>query len=367
MKKIAVITLHAVKNYGSVLQTYATQQVLKELGYKVEIINYIREFNLDKNIADKVTEKDHGLKKRVKQCVLIPTVYKWKKVFNSFLCENINLSKKVYTYDDDFKKKPINADIFCVGSDQVWNTEWNGGITRPLYLDFVHNVPKISFASSVGVDAFDNGDIKVIKSLLGEFNAISVRERSSINTLQAIGLNDIKYCLDPTLLICEDEWMKFAGKSSLKPGYILLCQLNHNSEFDQYAVNVANRLGKKLVRMCMRYDQIRLPGNPIVIPKVKEYLQLIKNADLVLTDSFHAVAFSINLNRNFIAVYPEKFNSRIEDILQNCDLIDRHVLSFDSFEIIEKQIDYSVVNNKLDWLRRESLDNLKAMLNECLQ
>ena len=69
MKKISVITLHAVKNYGSVLQTYATQCVLKNMGYRVEFINYIREFNLDDNIANKVTENDYGLKKFLKKIV----------------------------------------------------------------------------------------------------------------------------------------------------------------------------------------------------------------------------------------------------------------------------------------------------------
>lgn len=362
MKKIAVITLHAVKNYGSVLQTYATQQVLEKLGYKVEIINYIREFNLDENIADKVTEKDSGIKKIAKKLVLIPTVHRWKTVFNSFLKENINLTNQVYTYQEDFVKNPVEADIFCVGSDQVWNTEWNDGIAGPLYLDFVHDVPKISLASSVGVDTFKDSDIATIKSLLKEFSAISVREKSSIYTLQSIGLNDIKYCLDPTLLICKENWKEFAGKSSFKSGYILLCQLNHNPEFDHYAVEVANKLGKKLVRMCMRYDQIRLPGSPVVIPKIEEYLQLINGADLVLTDSFHAVAFSINLNKNFIAVYPGKFNSRIEDILRNCNITDRRITSFEDYNILERSVNYTAVNKELEALRNESFRNINISL-----
>ena len=118
--RVAVITLQAVKNYGSVLQAYATQVVLERLDQDVVIIDYIREFNLDNKIADKITENDKGLKKIAKEIVLYPTIKKWKKVFNDFLKKNLNLTKKVYTYPQDFIENPIEADVFCVGSDQVY-------------------------------------------------------------------------------------------------------------------------------------------------------------------------------------------------------------------------------------------------------
>lgn len=143
--RVAVITLQAVKNYGSVLQAYATQVVLERLDQDVVIIDYIREFNLDNKIADKITENDKGLKKIAKEIVLYPTIKKWKKVFNDFLKKNLNLTKKVYTYPQDFIENPIEADVFCVGSDQVWNIEWNDGIIGPLYLDFVKDKKKYLF------------------------------------------------------------------------------------------------------------------------------------------------------------------------------------------------------------------------------
>lgn len=364
-KRVALITLHAVKNYGSVLQTYATQTILESFGYDSIVVNYIREFNLDKNIANKVTENDYGLKKMLKNIVLIPTVERWKCVFNSFLKQNIKLTDKVYTYEEDFKTFPINADIFCVGSDQVWNTEWNGGIVGPLYLDFVNHVRKISFSSSVGVDSFSEKNEKIIKPLLDDFIGLTVREKSSISILNKITNRKVTYCCDPTLLLDSVFWSDFINKSTrIKEPYILLIQLNRNKEFDDYAVSISKKKNMKLIRLCMRFDQIRLPGKAVVIPTVQEYLSLIQNANIVLTDSFHATAFSINFNKDFITVYPGKFNSRIEDILENCGLRDRKLLSFDNYDLLNKKINYNKVNKLLKEIRRESINNIRELLIE---
>ena len=149
--KIAVITMHAVKNYGSVLQTYATQRVLLKKGHEVEIINYIREKNLDSNLSNTWTKNDTGLKKIAKKIVLYPTLQAWKKIFNAYLNKYIVMSPTTYSNENDLLNHKVNADIFCTGSDQVWNSGWNEGIEKPFYLSFVpDNVPKISLAASIG-------------------------------------------------------------------------------------------------------------------------------------------------------------------------------------------------------------------------
>ncbi len=303
--RVAVITLQAVKNYGSVLQAYATQVVLERLDQDVVIIDYIREFNLDNKIADKITENDKGLKKIAKEIVLYPTIKKWKKVFNDFLKKNLNLTKKVYTYPQDFIENPIEADVFCVGSDQVWNIEWNDGIIGPLYLDFVKDKKKISFSSSIGMSALGEKSKEVAK-LLMDFSNITVRERSGVEMLHAIGVEKVSYCCDPTLLLDCSFWKEFSKAPKKCPKkYVLLYQLNRNHEFDKMASEIASKLNCELVRICMRYDQIRLPGKHIIVPEVSEFLGLIENAELILTDSFHATAFSINFNKNFYVVYVE--------------------------------------------------------------
>lgn len=112
----------------------------------------------------------------------------------------------------------------------------------------------------------------------------------------------------------------------------------------------------------MRYDQIRLPGKHIIVPEVSEFLGLIENAELILTDSFHATAFSINFNKNFYVVYPNKFNSRIEDLLVNLNLQGRRVNIYDENRGWTIPIKYEFVNKKLDELRKESISNLSKAL-----
>ena len=166
--KIAVITMHAVKNYGSVLQTYATQEILTKLGYDVEIINYIREKNLNSNLLETWTVNDDGIKKIIKTLILIPTIKKWITVFGTYLEDNINMSSNTYTSEKQLINNPVIADMFCTGSDQVWNSGWNNGIEKAFYLSFVpDNIPKISVAASIGKTELSENktSISIIKEI----------------------------------------------------------------------------------------------------------------------------------------------------------------------------------------------------------
>lgn len=361
--KIAVITMHAVKNYGSVLQTYATQKILQSLGHEVEIINYIREKNLNSKLLATWTQNDRGLKKIFKLVILMPTVKKWKSVFGSYLDNNIALSKNSYTSEKQLLENPIVADMFCTGSDQVWNSGWNNGIEKAFYLSFVPDTtPKFSFASSIGKTELSDDEIKKVYPLLKRYNYISVREKSALKLIKGMGLNNADFCLDPTLLLTKDDWLEHAIKTSIKKKYVLIYQLNHDEKFDKYAVEFAKRKKLELYRVCTRYDQIRLSGKPIVLPEVQKLISLINNAEYVLTNSFHATAFCINLNKQFVSIYPNEYSSRISDILKLLSLENRHLSNYEEYDIADKAIDFSPVNKVLSDYRKSSIDLLKKMI-----
>ena len=147
--------------------------------------------------------------------------------------------------------------------------------------------------------------------------------------------------------------------------YVLIYQLNHNTEFDRYAVEFAKRKNLELVRFCTRFDQKRLPGKSVIIPEVEEFPGLIANAEYVITDSFHATAFSINLNTKFISIYPKDYSSRLNDILILTGLESRHLKSYEDFEIADKEIDFSSVNKIIIREREKSLNTIRYMLNMC--
>lgn len=364
--KIDVITMHAVKNYGSVLQTYATQKVLSNLGYEVEIINYIREKNLNSNLIKTWTKNDNGIKKVIKSLILKPTVVRWIKVFGNYLKENINLSQNVYTSEHELLKNPPVADIFCTGSDQVWNSGWNNGIEKAFYLSFVpKGIPRVAMAASIGKTELSKDEVDAVLPFLQKYNYISMREMSGLSLIKNMGIENSGFCLDPTLLLTREEWLRHSTPYELNRKYVLIYQLNHDEKFDKYAEEFAKRKGLELYRICTRYDQMRLSGKGIVLPEVRQLLGLINGAEYILTNSFHATAFCINLNKQFVSIYPNEYSSRISDILKLLSLEERHLDDYNQYDIADKLIDYTVVNEKLYRHREESLLLIRTMLENC--
>ena len=130
-----------------------------------------------------------------------------------------------------------------------------------------------------------------------------------------------------------------------------------------FAQRFAKENNKTLLRLCLRLDQIVLPGKAVVIPDVTDYLWLIDNADYVLTDSFHAVSFSLNFEKNFYAVLPKKYSSRIVSILNDLNLEKRIVSDYTLAQGQVEDIEYTKVNEKIAELRRQSDKYIDFALN----
>ncbi len=357
--KICVITLHATRNYGSALQSLATQYTFEKAGCDVIFVNFIRKDSLDHNLPNTMTENNKGAVKFAKKMILRPTVARWRKVFDSFLSENINLTPQVYSSEEDFQKYGIpEADIYCTGSDQVWNSGWNKGILRPFYLSFApDDKRKIAYSASFGKPILDEWEIPETRELLRRYDAISVREKSAVDILERqLGISGTEHVLDPTLAVPREFWKKRILDRRIKEKYVLVYQLNSNPEFEQYQVKFAKKHGLQLVRFCYRYDQLSKPGKHILIPDVLEFPSMIYHAEYVLTDSFHATAFSINLNKKFVSLYPSQYGGRIQSILELTGLQSRHLSGFNDFYLNDEGIDYSRVNQILD-IQRQSTEN----------
>ena len=359
--KIDLITLHAIKNYGSVLQTLATQTLFESYGYEVEVINYIREDCLDENLM-----KYWCGKNIIKRIAMLPTLKRWKKVFNQFLKEHIHLTEEVYTHEADFERFSSDAELFCTGSDQVWNSGWNGGIERPLFLSFVpENKYKFAFSASFGKKKLAEEEVKATKPYIDQYRYISVREDAGKTILEEqYGYDRCQHVVDPTLAYDGDFWRSKAPESKLKGDYILIYNLNRSKEFDNYAVELSKKTGMPLVRLCTRYDQFYRPGKSILVPEVFEFITLIDNARYVLTDSFHATAFSLNLNTEPICVYPAEYSSRLESILRMTGALQKHVENYDDFGVVDRKIDFDLVNKSLEEQRVKIREYLEKVFKD---
>ncbi len=372
--KASVITLHTVDNYGSAMQTYATKRVLGKLGYEVEFVDYWRKDNLPEYRAEQLLKKSSILQKfkflwgvnkfsqKSAITVLSLILKKRKSVMQEFLEKHIQLTPHRYRSYDELKKYPPLADVYITGSDQVWNKIWNQGIDKAYFLDFAPaGKPRISFAASIGRNHFDEEEIPETMKLLKKYDAISVREQSAVNLLSSMGISST-LVLDPTLMLRAEEWKQIAVKVKYNRPYLLIYQLNPNPKMDRYAEKLAEKKGWDVVRIGFGATDKKKSGTCIMLPSVEKFLGLFFGARCVLTDSFHATAFSINLGIDFISVMPPRFGTRIESILELTGTSVRLLKSFNDFSICERTINKEYVNNILEQERQKGILFLKESL-----
>ncbi len=356
--KVALITLHRVRNYGSVLQAYASQQCLNKLGFETTIIDYIREDQTNKNILSTWAGNNF-----IKKLIVKPTINKQNKIFEDFCRKNLKLTEKQYVTNEDFKEFPLDQyDLFCTGSDQVWNSKWNKGYLFPLYLSFVKGKFKFGFSVSFGNDTLSNEEIEATKEYVDQYSLIAAREKSGEKILknQYNFLNSF-HVLDPTLMLTREDWNKLAGDRLIKDKYILIYNLNRSKEFDQYAKKLSKKTGLNVYRFCTRYDQFYRYGKSLLVPNVYEFINYISNAEYVLTDSFHATAFSLNLNVTPISFYPSNFGGRISQFLELTQTLFLHPINFEDFSMLDKKVDFSMVNEILNKERKKTYQYLETV------
>lgn len=263
--------------------------------------------------------------------------------------------------------KSINGryDMIVVGSDQVWNPELTG-YDKTFFLDFVENVKKGAYAPSIGIPDWPEGIKHEIKDFLKDFQFIGVREKQAVPVVQALTEKPVHWSLDPTFLVNKSEWKNVAlPPKERKDGYIMeYCIIKSNLALVQVIEKASKQLkvpviecygGRKRVPIAKKKYNVGADG----------WLGYILNSKLVITDSFHAVAFAINNNKPFYAILSSNGN-RITSILELVGLQDRVVTSEDDIDFT-KEIDWDPVNQKLEEVRKENQTWLKESLFEALK
>lgn len=320
--KVALITLHRVPNYGSVLQAFASQMVFEKLGFSVEIIDYCPP-NLGDSFNSAVARSswdNSPLRRFVYRVFWGKQVARSRTVFRSYLTK-LNLTSATYSSIEELQAYTTDADIFCVGSDQVWNTtynspEHNGGGTSPFLLSFVtSSCHKISLASSIGKNRLSQDERKMFRSGLADFSTVSVREASAVSLLSEIGIPATQV-IDPTLMLERDEWAFEHDIGSRRSPYILVYQLNSGPEFDRVVDAVSRRLKLPVVRLIVRQHRFKGSSGKMIQPSVEGWVSAFLHASHVVTDSFHGTAFALNFERELTVVMPPKFSERLFSLLK---------------------------------------------------
>lgn len=361
-KKISITTIFDNPNFGTYLQAFALSHVLKNKGLRVEVLFYLRPSWHNIPLIRRHTkflEFFRTLAAYLKKDLASIQRIECRK----FVKKNAQITKPYYSFED-IQKNPPKADLYVVGSDQVWNSIHNRGLDRTFFLDFVPSgYKKIAYAASIGMDSIPGQYKKEYKKLLTKFEAISVREKSNIDLLKDLNLS-CEEVLDPTLLLTPKEWNEYISKSNEIEPYLLVYSVE-TKEINNYIGEIAKYIAKKLN---LRIIEVSYAGKEDAIPNCdshyfystpQEFLQLVYNANFILGSSYHLAAFSINFNKDFISISPDRFSSRINNLLEKTNLLKRKIDLNNDYttidELISNKIDYSYANIILNQERIKSI------------
>lgn len=367
-KNVYIITRHAIANYGSILQAFATEKIFENLGYKAQIIDYIPEEEKTENLCNTYIKNSkfwnmNFITRLIYKIIQKKNIENMNNRFSVYRSRLLKLSKKQYSSVNELKEKLPVADIYCTGSDQVWGKIGNKEYDLAYFLDFALNDKKcISYAASFGKSRINDDVIKKLPSLLKKYDSILVRENTAVNIIKNAGFKDVKEVLDPTLILDKDNWEKMIEPIKENKKYIFIYQLHHNKFFNKYARYISKKTGLELIRVNPSIYFKFKPGKFRYNVNPGQFLDYIKNAEYVLTDSFHGTVFSILFNKKFVDILPNETSTRITSLLELLNLNDRILHDKLDYESLIKEIDYTQVNNILRNEQEKSLNNLKESL-----
>ena len=377
-KKVGVITIVDVENYGAELQAFATIRALQEIGYDAELINYpfyknkrhkatklskpVFAIPFKRKLAEWVSPKLNYLRNNI----LNATVSRQRKdSFAQFHKDNTTFSREYRTIDCLYEAN-MNYDAYIVGSDQVWNP-YNYTSLDPYFLKFApKDKKKIAYASSFGVSRLPDFTHTYYKDALQNFTAVGVREENAVMMVRDVADIQAEWVLDPTLLIKGDEWDKYANEVKDVPKkYVLIYEPSVCPYVKTLAIHIAKEIGAKVVRLGM--DKATDEDiTDVLVAGPAEFLWLVRHATFVVTDSFHGTAFSINMNKNFYTVnLARRPNaSRQKSLLKLVGLGER--LMEENAPLPESErfdIDFTSANKLLMDAREKSVNFLKNAID----
>lgn len=384
MKKLGICVRYDCNNYGSMLQIYATQRIVKNAGWDYEHIRYDKKTVgfMIKNVTRLfnpyfMSGKIMNLKKAMRASKY-PEVKqgdaKRKQLFGTFRKEYIGPYSDVYKGEKNLVKGTDKYDAVMVGSDQLWTP---AGIKSRFYnLLFVPDkIKKISLATSFGVTRIPRNQIKTTQEYLNRIEHLSVREISGAKIVKKLTGRTAKVVLDPTLWLTKEEWDEAFPPKRLEEGkYIFAYFLGTNTAHRKTAEEFAKSRNLPIVT-CPHLDDfvkedLEFGNHKRFDVGPAEFLNLIRGAEYVITDSFHGTVFSILNRRPFVTFgrYAEgahSRNSRIESLLKQLDIESRYSKpELGRVEkLIDTEIDFDKVERRLAKLRQNAYGFIENALN----
>ena len=366
MARVAIITRHAVSNYGSFLQAYATQRCVESLGHEALIIDYRR--TDERPVAVERTllsTKPQWKKSRFKSALyLAARTPESILAGHAFAKERSRLLKTTAQYSnfEQLASNPPQADVYMTGSDQVWGPVGNGVYDNSYALAFLASpASRIAYAASFGKSDMPDEVARRFANMISRYSSVLVREDSAVRRLKDWGVESSQV-LDPTLLLDGTEWRKM--KKPIKDRrYVLVYQIHSDPRVGSYAERVAQAKGLPLIRISCAMHQATRKGHFRYLPSMGQFISYIDGAECLVTDSFHGTAFAINLSTPFVEVLPTNgTSSRNASILRLTGLEERVLSGDEDVALSEKPIDFERVGMIIEGERSRSTGLLASSI-----
>lgn len=347
MKKIGLLTYYG-DNYGACLQAFALQTVIKKMDYDVEIIDY--EVSSAKvKLIDRLLNLRNPIKIIKGRIANRKNRFNYAKrhdCFEKFRIEYLNIVKNNCRQYTDFYSDPPLYDGYVCGSDQIWNPYFTNGCDPIRFLDFVpFQRKRIAYAPSIGVDKIDESYAVDMKKYLSRMDYISIREKEGAILIKSLIEKDVPVVLDPTLLLTKEDWSSLIREKIIDTPYIFCYFFGNLDYMDKVKEFYRKHTGLPIVTFPFDYREIQDQRDIKIYDAAPvDFINLIKNASLVLTDSFHATAFSINMEVPFYSLLRDfnnceaNMNSRIYTILTKMKLKSRLIVPDDKMNFPSENV-----------------------------
>lgn len=361
--KVGLMTCF-VDNYGACLQAYALQQTIIKSGNDVDIIKYIGEQGY---------EPDRGWKKWIRN-----PLFRWvrkktnlnynfycerKEAFDLFRDNYLKFSSISFHSFKELKNKANSYDMFVCGSDQIWNPNLYHGNNPSYYLDFAQKGKKrIAYAPSLGISKVPTEYQESMRELLNRMDVLSSREKTGSNIVEELCGRKCRTVLDPTLLLTREEWNTIIEKPSVTKKYIFCYVFGDQEYIGRFIRKVREKTQLPILAIPFSERERTSDFQEVKGAGPQDFVRLIQYASLVITDSFHATAFSCNLNTPFYCLLRNRdgdknnMNSRVLDLLSMLKLEDRLITGDgDISNNISLDVDFSLSNKILSEKRDEDM------------
>jgi hypothetical protein len=366
--KICTITCHDVYNHGASLQAYGLMKYLMNRGHDVEIIDYKPDYlsnhfklwridnpKWEKNIFTKFIYFTFKIPIRISERTK-------KKAFDSFTSRFLKITRIRYASNEELKKHIPHADAFICGSDQIWNCLHKNGKDPAFYLDFApDNKIKASYAASFATDTIADEYTSMVKERVERLDAVSVREKSGVELLKRLNINKTAVnVVDPVFLLEKEDWDEMSTRE-FKEKYVLIYDFDNSELIKKIAMEIAAEKGYKIYALYV--GKLKYADEYFQLDGPETFVSLVKQAEFVISNSFHAAVFSVLYERLFVVVNrTEAINTRMRDLLHDLKLNDRLVdENYDLDQLLTK-IEYpeskDILNEKISFSKKYLQDAL---------